>query len=203
MFKTHDFDDKAYRQPWPSRPTTTSHPNHECVLNFQERVLLRTEHFFVIEDFPSRGIARPSPTARVRTGSPDAGGQGALPAVLDLAKAWIEERHQPDGYNVGMNCGEAAGQTVMHFHYLIPRTHGDTPRPRGGVRGVIPSKQSLKTVSVINAQRRSGFLTTASRSFELGRTPDEFCLRTRFSTNTDQILTPCHQSRVVFRLRSR
>ena len=69
--------------------------------------------------------------------------QGALPAVLDLAKAWIEERHQPDGYNVGMNCGEAAGQTVMHFHcHLIPRTHGDTPRPRGGVRGVIPSKQS-------------------------------------------------------------
>ena len=68
---------------------------------------------------------------------------GALPAVLDLAKAWIEERHQPDGYNVGMNCGEAAGQTVMHFHcHLIPRTHGDTPRPRGGVRGVIPSKQS-------------------------------------------------------------
>ena len=69
--------------------------------------------------------------------------QGALPAVLDWAKAWIEERHQPDGYNVGMNCGEAAGQTVMHFHcHLIPRTHGDTPRPRGGVRGVIPSKQS-------------------------------------------------------------
>ena len=69
--------------------------------------------------------------------------QGALPTVLDLAKAWIEERHQPDGFNVGMNCGEAAGQTVMHFHcHLIPRTHGDTPRPRGGVRGVIPSKQS-------------------------------------------------------------
>ncbi|MGB1385178.1 MAG: HIT family protein [Flavobacteriales bacterium] len=50
--------------------------------------------------------------------------QGALPAVLDLAKAWIEKHHTPapDGYNVGMNCGEAAGQTVMHFHcHLIPR----------------------------------------------------------------------------------
>ena len=69
--------------------------------------------------------------------------QGALPAVLDLAKAWIEERYQSDGYNVGMNCGQAAGQTFMHYHcHLIPRTHGDTPRPRGGVRGVIPSKQS-------------------------------------------------------------
>jgi diadenosine tetraphosphate (Ap4A) HIT family hydrolase len=42
-----------------------------------------------------------------------------------------------------MNCGEAAGQTIMHFHcHLIPRYQGDTPSPRGGVRGVIPGKQS-------------------------------------------------------------
>ena len=112
----------------------------------EERVLLRTEHFFVIEDgFPVAPghllviSNRPCPDWFSLT--PEE--QGALPAVLDLAKAWIEERHQPDGYNVGMNCGEAAGQTVMHFHcHLIPRRHGDTPRPRGGVRGVIPSKQS-------------------------------------------------------------
>lgn len=104
----------------------------------EERVLLRTEHFFVIEDgFPVAPghllviSNRPCPDWFSLT--PEE--QGALPAVLDLAKAWIEERHQPDGYNVGMNCGEAAGQTVMHFHcHLIPRTHGDTPRPRGGVR---------------------------------------------------------------------
>lgn len=45
------------------------------------------------------------------------------------------------GFNVGMNCGEAAGQTVMHSHiHLIPRRKGDTPNPRGGVRGVIPDK---------------------------------------------------------------
>jgi len=114
----------------------------------EERVLLRTEHFFVIEDgFPvSPGHLlvisnRLCPDWFSLT--PEE--QGALPAVLDLAKAWIEKHHTPapDGYNVGMNCGEAAGQTVMHFHcHLIPRRHGDTPRPRGGVRGVIPSKQS-------------------------------------------------------------
>ncbi|MGJ3241371.1 MAG: HIT family protein [Opitutales bacterium] len=47
------------------------------------------------------------------------------------------------GFNIGMNCGEAAGQTVMHCHvHLIPRRDGDTPAPRGGVRGVIPDKQS-------------------------------------------------------------
>lgn len=45
------------------------------------------------------------------------------------------------GFNVGMNCGEVAGQTVMHAHiHLIPRRHGDTPDPCGGVRGVIPGK---------------------------------------------------------------
>jgi diadenosine tetraphosphate (Ap4A) HIT family hydrolase len=45
------------------------------------------------------------------------------------------------GFNIGMNSGEVAGQTVMHSHiHLIPRRKGDTPNPRGGVRGVIPGK---------------------------------------------------------------
>ena len=52
------------------------------------------------------------------------------------------DHHQPAAYNIGMNCGEAAGQTVMHFHcHVIPRYHNDVPDPRGGVRGVIPAKQ--------------------------------------------------------------
>lgn len=50
-----------------------------------------------------------------------------------------------DGYNVGINCGRAAGQTVKHLHiHLIPRYKGDVFDPTGGVRGVIPSKQSYK-----------------------------------------------------------
>ena len=45
------------------------------------------------------------------------------------------------GFNIGMNSGESAGQTIMHSHiHLIPRREGDTPKPRGGVRGVIPDK---------------------------------------------------------------
>ena len=68
--------------------------------------------------------------------------QAALPEAIARAKFWIEQHHQPDGYNIGMNCGEAAGQSVMHFHcHVIPRYSGDTPDPRGGVRGVIPEKQ--------------------------------------------------------------
>jgi diadenosine tetraphosphate (Ap4A) HIT family hydrolase len=45
------------------------------------------------------------------------------------------------GFNLGMNCGQAAGQTVMHAHiHLIPRRGGDVIDPRGGVRGVIPER---------------------------------------------------------------
>jgi len=47
------------------------------------------------------------------------------------------------GFNIGINCGEAAGQTVAHAHiHLIPRRCGDTQNPRGGVRGVIPEKMT-------------------------------------------------------------
>ena len=47
------------------------------------------------------------------------------------------------GFNIGMNCGESAGQTIFHCHiHLIPRRNNDTPNPRGGVRGVIPEKMS-------------------------------------------------------------
>jgi diadenosine tetraphosphate (Ap4A) HIT family hydrolase len=47
----------------------------------------------------------------------------------------------PDGFNIGVNVGYAAGQTVWHAHiHLIPRYEGDHPKPRGGIRGVIPGK---------------------------------------------------------------
>ena len=61
---------------------------------------------------------------------------------LSDVKKILDEKYHPDGYNVGVNCGEAAGQTVMHCHiHIIPRYDCDTEDPRGGVRGVIPSKQ--------------------------------------------------------------
>ena len=54
----------------------------------------------------------------------------------------LEKDNSITGFNIGINQGETAGQTVMHLHiHLIPRRKGDTEDPRGGVRGVIPSKQ--------------------------------------------------------------
>lgn len=67
----------------------------------------------------------------------------ALLSLLARVKRRIDAKLAPDGYNVGVNVGEAAGQTVMHVHmHLIPRFRGDTENPRGGVRGVIPARQS-------------------------------------------------------------
>ena len=63
--------------------------------------------------------------------------------MADSVKRILEERYHPDGYNIGINVGEAAGQSIFHVHmHLIPRYQGDVPSPRGGVRGVIPTKQN-------------------------------------------------------------
>jgi len=61
--------------------------------------------------------------------------------LLDRVHARIQAEHNPDGFNVGINDGAAAGQTVMHLHvHLIPRYDGDRPDPRGGVRWIFPEK---------------------------------------------------------------
>ncbi len=58
-----------------------------------------------------------------------------LPKLITTAKSLIEKSHKPTGYNIGMNCGTSAGQTVFHFHcHVIPRYDGDMDDPRGGVR---------------------------------------------------------------------
>jgi len=65
----------------------------------------------------------------------------AMLKLLDEAKALLDREHKPDGYNIGVNNGVAAGQTVMHLHmHLIPRYVGDRPDPRGGVRWILPEK---------------------------------------------------------------
>jgi len=66
----------------------------------------------------------------------------ALQELLERGKFLLDGEKSPDGYNLGVNCGQAAGETIMHTHiHLIPRYRGDMDDPRGGVRGVIPEKQ--------------------------------------------------------------
>jgi diadenosine tetraphosphate (Ap4A) HIT family hydrolase len=66
----------------------------------------------------------------------------SIGVTIGVIKRLLDKKFNPDGYNIGINCGEVAGQTVMHCHiHIIPRYNGDCENPRGGVRGVIPEKQ--------------------------------------------------------------
>jgi diadenosine tetraphosphate (Ap4A) HIT family hydrolase len=69
----------------------------------------------------------------------DAAEQAAVLKLLSRVRVQIQKEHSPDGYNIGVNVGSAAGQSRMHVHvHLIPRYAGDVPDPRGGVRCVLP-----------------------------------------------------------------
>ena len=65
----------------------------------------------------------------------------AILALIDEAKKGVDAEFAPDGYNIGINDGQAAGQTVPHLHiHLIPRYKNDQQDPRGGVRWIFPAK---------------------------------------------------------------
>ena len=61
--------------------------------------------------------------------------------LINKAKSIIDKKYSPDSYNIGINNGKEAGQTIFHLHiHLIPRYKCDVKDPRGGVRHIIPSK---------------------------------------------------------------
>ena len=67
-----------------------------------------------------------------------------IPIILDTQKTELKILDDTiTGFNIGMNIGEDAGQTIFHCHvHIIPRRKGDILNPRGGIRGVIPNKQN-------------------------------------------------------------
>ncbi len=57
--------------------------------------------------------------------------------IINRAKEMLDMKYKPDGYNVSVNCGETAGQTIFHFHlHIIPRYKSDVEDPRGGIRNI-------------------------------------------------------------------
>jgi len=62
-------------------------------------------------------------------------------ALIDQAKRDLDKEFKPDAYNIGINDGAAAGQTVPHLHWhLMPRYQSDSEDPRGGMRWILPGK---------------------------------------------------------------
>ena len=114
-----------------------------CTLS-AERIVLANEFVVVIRDnFPvSPGHTLIIPKRHVVSFFDVTGDEReAMLALLDSAKLGLDAAFHPDGYNVGINDGEAAGQTVPHLHlHLIPRYAGDREDPRGGVRWIFPQK---------------------------------------------------------------
>ena len=114
-----------------------------CTLS-ASRIVAENELAVVVRDaFPvSPGHTLIIPRRHVRSFFDLTGDERtAMLTLLDSAKAELESEVHPDGYNIGINDGPAAGQTVAHVHlHLIPRYSGDSPDPRGGVRWVLPIK---------------------------------------------------------------
>ena len=109
-----------------------------------ERFALQSEYAVVIRDaFPvSPGHTLVIPKRHVASFFDITDAERTdLMSLLAAARDDLEREFHPAGYNVGINDGAAAGQTVPHLHiHLIPRYDGDRDDPRGGVRWVLPDK---------------------------------------------------------------
>ena len=69
----------------------------------------------------------------------------ACMALINEERKLLDEAFKPDGYNIGVNIGPAAGQSIFHVHiHIIPRYEGDVENPQGGVRHVIPRRGHYK-----------------------------------------------------------
>jgi diadenosine tetraphosphate (Ap4A) HIT family hydrolase len=110
----------------------------------EKRIIYKNKLFFIIEDgFPvSPGhLLVISNNPKKDYFELDKYERDELNDLIIKAKQIIEETHKPAGYNIGFNCGEIAGQSVMHFHcHVIPRYVGDMKNPKGGVRHCIAGK---------------------------------------------------------------
>jgi diadenosine tetraphosphate (Ap4A) HIT family hydrolase len=113
--------------------------------NIQEnRKIYQGKYFFLIKDgYPvSPGhILIISNKEKLDYFELDINERNELTELIIKGKEIIEKEYNPDGYNIGMNCGDVAGQSVMHFHcHIIPRFEGDMKNPKGGIRHCVEGK---------------------------------------------------------------
>jgi diadenosine tetraphosphate (Ap4A) HIT family hydrolase len=110
-----------------------------------DRVLAENAHAVAVRDFEPASTGHTLIIPKRHVGSffdLSADEVAACHALLRSERDAIAKMHRPDGYNIGINEGETAGQSVPHTHWhLIPRYRGDHPDPRGGVRHVIPTRR--------------------------------------------------------------
>ena len=112
----------------------------------EDRIVHEYKHFYVIRDaFPVTPLHSLIITKRhvVSYFQCSKEEHDEIPMILDTQKTELKILDNTiTGFNIGMNIGEDAGQTIFHCHiHIIPRRQGDTQNPKGGVRGVIPLKQ--------------------------------------------------------------
>lgn len=109
-----------------------------------ERIIQENEHAVLVLDAyrVSQGHSLIIPKKHVASWFDIATAErDSMMTLLDRAREKIISETAPDGFNIGINDGAAAGQTVPHLHmHLIPRYAHDQPDPRGGIRWVIPEK---------------------------------------------------------------
>ncbi len=118
-----------------------------CYENLKDRIIEEIDMFCAVKDgypvteghllvIPKRHVAEYFDLS-------DAERKEAVNFMKYLYHNMVKSDPTITGYNIGVNCGFSAGQSIFHLHYhLIPRRDGDTENPRGGVRGVIPGKRS-------------------------------------------------------------
>ena len=112
----------------------------------EDRIVHEYKHFYVIRDaFPVTPLHSLIITKRhvVSYFQCSKEEHDEIPIILDTQKTELKILDDTiTGFNIGMNIGEDAGQTIFHCHiHIIPRRQGDVANPRGGVRGVIPDRQ--------------------------------------------------------------
>ncbi len=116
-------------------------------LDNRERIFENSVGFVIFDKFPvSKGHCLIVPN-RIYSDYFDSTEEEiiGLNNLLFKTKKYLDEKFNPSGFNIGINCGKVSGQTVDHLHiHIIPRYPKDVDDPTGGIRCVIPNKQKYK-----------------------------------------------------------